>query len=102
MLHRSRIRIARLTDHLGWSRRRLVAEFRQAVGLPPKTVARVLRFDHALELWKADPTLPWTEVALAGGYNDQAHFSREVRALSGQSPSKLALQLLPESGGMAG
>ena len=62
--------------------------------------ARVLRFDRAMEYWKARPTTSWAEVALAGGYSDQAHFSREVRALSGQSPGKLAAQLLPESGGM--
>jgi AraC-like DNA-binding protein len=96
-----RVRISEITGQLGWSRRRLVEEFRNAVGLAPKTTARIMRFDHALELWKADPTQPWTEVALTSGYHDQAHFSREVRALSGQTPSELAGHLLPESGGMA-
>ncbi len=75
--------------------------FRSAVGLTPKMTARILRFDHTIERWKSAPKTPWTEVALAGGYSDQAHFSREVRALSGQPPSELAAQLLPESGGMA-
>ena len=96
-----RLQIAKITEQLGWSRRRLVEAFRSAVGFAPKTTARILRFDHTLELWKADPTLSWAELALAGGYHDQAHFSREVRALSGQPPSELAAQLLPESGGMA-
>jgi AraC-like DNA-binding protein len=95
-----RLRIAEITTQLGWSRRRLVETFRRTVGLPPKAVARVLRFDHTLELWKANPTTPWSDVAFAGGYTDQAHFSREVRELSGQTPSELAAQLLPESGGM--
>jgi AraC-like DNA-binding protein len=98
---RGRIRIAAISDELGWSRRRLVESFRSAIGLTPKTTARVLRFDHALELWKANPSLPWADVALAAGYHDQAHFSREIRALSGQPPSELATCLLPESGGMA-
>ena len=75
--------------------------FRNVVGLAPKMTARILRFDHAIERWKSAPKTPWTDVALAGGYTDQAHFSREVRALSGQTPSDLAAQLLPESGGMA-
>ncbi len=39
-------------------------------------------------------------MAFAGGYTDQAHFSREVRELSGQTPSELAAQRLPESGEM--
>jgi AraC-like DNA-binding protein len=102
VLNRShgRLRIAEITRQLGWSRRRLVETFRRMVGLPPKAVARVLRFDHTLELWKADPKTPWSDVAFAGGYTDQAHFSREVRDLSGQTPSQLAARLLPESGGM--
>lgn len=102
VLNRShgRRRIAEITKQLGWSRRRLVETFRRTVGLPPKAVARVLRFDHTLELWKADPTTPWSDVAFAGGYADQAHFSREIRQLSGQTPSELAARLLPESGGM--
>ncbi len=95
-----RLRISEITDHLGWSRRRLVEAFRRTVGVTPKALARVLRFDHALELWKADPTTSWTEVALASGFHDRAHFSREVKDLSGQTPSELASRLLPESGGM--
>ncbi len=61
-----RPRIAEITNQLGWSRRRLVERFRKTLGLPPKAVARVLRLDHTLELWKADPTTPWSDVAFAG------------------------------------
>ena len=62
--------------------------------------ARILRFDHTIERWKSAPKTPWADLALAGGYSDQAHFSREVRALSGQAPNELAAHLLPVSGGM--
>jgi AraC-like DNA-binding protein len=96
-----RVQIREISGELGWSRRRLVETFRQSVGLTPKTLARVLRFDHALSLWKADPQLPWADLAFDAGYHDQAHFSREVRALSGQTPTELSAQLLPESGGIA-
>ncbi len=95
-----RTRIGEITGRLGWSRRRLVEAFRAAVGLDPKLTARVLRFDRAMSRWKAAPQAPWAELAIACGFSDQAHFSREVRALSGQSPSELARRLLPGSGGM--
>jgi AraC-like DNA-binding protein len=95
-----RTRIAEISDELGWSRRRLVEAFRNSVGLTPKALARVLRFDRAMTLWKVDPSLRWADIAFDTGYHDQAHFSREVRALSGQTPSELAQHLLPESGGM--
>ncbi|MCM2576101.1 helix-turn-helix domain-containing protein [Streptomyces meridianus] len=52
-----------------------------AFGYGPKTLARVLRFDGALRL--ARRGVPYAEVALLAGYADQAHLSREVRALAG-------------------
>lgn len=41
--------IAELVRESGWSRRHFTARFARAVGLPPKTFSRVLRFDRAKE-----------------------------------------------------
>jgi AraC-like DNA-binding protein len=80
-----RVRVSRLAEELGWSRKRLVAGFREHVGLPPKTVARVLRFEQAVRL--AEQTdLGWLEIAFRCGYYDQAHLSRDFRAISGCTP----------------
>lgn len=46
---RGRVPVQELARDLGWSRRRLVERFRDEVGLAPKTVARLFRFEHALE-----------------------------------------------------
>jgi len=98
---RGRIKIGRIASELGWSRKRLVTRFREQIGHPPKTIARVLRFDHAMELLKTSPELRWSDVALTCGYADQSHLTHEVRELSGQTPMALSALLLPESGGMA-
>ncbi|MCP2259085.1 Helix-turn-helix domain-containing protein [Streptoalloteichus tenebrarius] len=83
------IRIATLGDQLGLSRRHLVRRFHQQIGLPPKTVARIFRFEHALTLMGADlPSM--ADVAAAAGYSDQAHLSREARALVHCAPSEIA------------
>src|SRR4029453_8275939 len=42
-----RAEIADLARALGWSHRRLIAGFRDQVGLAPKRTARILRFDRA-------------------------------------------------------
>lgn len=94
------VRIGAIGARLGWSRKRLVAAFRERIGHPPKTIARVLRFDRAMSLLKQSPRRRWSDVALSCGYHDQAHLVREVRELSGSTPNQLARLVLPDSGAM--
>ncbi|MGV9314229.1 helix-turn-helix domain-containing protein [Streptomyces sp. NPDC003691] len=53
-------------------------------GYGPKTLARVLRLRRALALTARGA--PYAAVAAAAGYADQAHFSREMRTLTGMTP----------------
>ncbi len=94
--------IAPLAEALGWSHRRLVDGFRDEIGLPPKTLARVVRFNRALRFAERNPTANWAEVASATGYYDQPHLVREFVALSGSSPTDLAARTLPPGGGVQG
>lgn len=71
---------------VGASPRQLERLFRAHVGLPPKAVARVLRFQHALRALMRDPGCTLAEVALAAGYYDQAHLVRDFRAMTGGVP----------------
>ena len=82
-------RVAALADRLGWSRKRLVARFREEVGLPPKAVARILRFRRA-ERMAAAGRPDWADIAAACGYSDQSHLVREFRALAGAAPTAWA------------
>ena len=77
------IAIGELTAELGWSRKRIVARFRDEIGLPPKAVARLLRFEHAREL---AGTMPWGELAFECGFSDQSHLIAEFRRITGRTP----------------
>jgi len=79
------VRVGDLQQELGWSRKRLVAAFREHVGLTPKAVARVLRFERAVRLAE-ESELGWRDIAFRCGYYDQAHLIREFRAISGCTP----------------
>ena len=81
--------IGALADEVGWSRRHLVGRFREQVGLPPKTVARILRFERAYGHVDR-PGVSWTRVAHECGYADQAHLIREFREFTGATPGEVA------------
>ena len=79
-----RVTIARLAGEAGWSRKHLAARVRAELGLSPKTLARVARFDRAVALIGTTASL--ADLAAACGYADQAHLNHEFRALAGQTP----------------
>ena len=96
--HDGRVRIDALAGRLDCSRARFAGRFRDALGLSPKAVARVHRFQAARRRLEAgDAGL--AAVALDAGYYDQAHFNREFRALAGCTPLAYRRELRPDQGG---
>ena len=89
--------IGGICDRLGRSRRHLAARFREQVGLPPKTVARIFRFDRAVSML-AQPGAGLAGVAVECGYYDQAHLNRDFREFAGTSPAAFARQMMPDGG----
>ena len=80
------VRVRELAAEAGWSTRHLTARFRAEVGLAPKSVARLARVERSASLLRAGR--PLADVAYAGGYADQPHFTREFRALVGCTPGE--------------
>lgn len=71
----------------GLSRRRFSQLFREQVGITPKLYCRLIRFREVVRQIAAGGPVVWADVALAGGYYDQAHLAHEFRDFSGISPS---------------
>jgi AraC-like DNA-binding protein len=91
--------IHKLAEELGWSHRRLIARFHEYIGLAPKAVARVMRFDAAVRALRSAAG-ELAEVAFECGYYDQAHMNRDFRDLAGTTPQAFQSSLL-DSGGLA-
>lgn len=80
--------VAGVADRTGWSERQLRRHCLNWFGYGPKTLGRIMRFDRALAL--TDVGVAAVDVAARCGYSDQAHLSRDVKALSGLTLGQLA------------
>jgi transcriptional regulator GlxA family with amidase domain len=81
------VAVSSLAQELGWSRKRIVARFREEIGLPPKATARLLRFDRARTLAEGAERRDWTRIAVECGYYDQSHLINDFGAFTGRTPA---------------
>jgi AraC-like DNA-binding protein len=90
------VRMSRLAASTGWTRQHLARRFTDEIGMGPKTLARVVRFERANSMLRSrNGSLAIADVAAACGYYDQAHLNRDFGELAGCSPSTLVREDLP-------
>ncbi|MDH3591208.1 MAG: helix-turn-helix domain-containing protein [Planctomycetota bacterium] len=77
-----------ITARTGIHPRRLERLFRDEVGLTPKQLARIARFQRVFRMVESTERLDWAGAALACGYADQSHLIREFRRLAGLTPDR--------------
>ncbi|WP_344661399.1 AraC family transcriptional regulator [Catenulispora subtropica] len=81
------VRIGDLVSESGWSHRYVARMFGGRIGLTPKQLAGVIRFERAaLELGRR----PLAEIAAVHGYSDQSHLTRDVIRYADETPTRLA------------
>jgi AraC-like DNA-binding protein len=80
-----------LAGHLDWSHKRLLAGFREPVGVLPKATAKTVRFNRVLRLPRTDYRINWASVAQDCGYYDQAHMIREFKSFIGCTMKELKI-----------
>lgn len=93
LLQRSRgtASIARIAEQVGLSQRHLTTLFRREVGHTPKGVAMLMRFEYATARLadgaRRNRDVDFAGIAVAAGYADQAHLTREFVRYAGISPA---------------
>jgi AraC-like DNA-binding protein len=95
---RGRASVQDVADAVGWSTRHLRAVCAEAVGLPPKRLARIVRIRQAVRCLRVPDPPGLAALALDSGYCDQAHMTREFQALLGEPPAAFARRLTASAG----
>ncbi len=80
------IPVSVLCETTGWSAKRLISMFRDHVGVPPKTAARLLRFEHLVRQLDDPARRVLSARALDAGFYDQSHLTRDFLAFAGTTP----------------
>jgi AraC-like DNA-binding protein len=89
---RGRAGVRDVAAALGVGERWLERAFARQIGYGPKTLARIVRLQHAVSLLQGGAAPSWTALAYDAGYADQAHLVREFRALAGVTPGAYAAE----------
>lgn len=76
-----------LAEWLGVSQRRLLRRYHLQVGLTPKKVHRIARFQRVIGASMASRQNNWSALAADCGYYDQSHLIRDFHLLGGMTPT---------------
>jgi len=85
--NRGFVDISKLALEVNLSTRNLERKFDEIIGVSPKALARVIRFDNLKNELILTPQTSLTDLAFRYGYFDQAHFIHDFKNFAGQTPS---------------
>ncbi len=69
------------------SARHFYRKFNERMGIGPKLFDRVVRFQKAFFMKNANPHLDWLSIALACGYYDYQHLSKDYKFFTNMTPT---------------
>lgn len=99
---RGRVSVSALGRALGLSPRQVERRFCAALGIGPKSLCRVMRFQAVVRAIARSRRPDWAGLAVDCGFSDQSHLTNEVRRLSGLTPGGLAQKRAPSARGEPG
>ena len=81
------IRVGQLAEESTLSRRQFERRFVERIGVSPKSLAQIVKFQHVLQSMKNVERL--THLAYDAEYYDQSHFIKDFRKRSGATPKQI-------------
>jgi AraC-like DNA-binding protein len=78
------------------SHRQFDRKFINRMGISPKEYLRIVRFDHAYRMKNHYPEMSWFNIAIACGYFDYQHLSKDYITFTGHTPTAFFAMESPE------
>lgn len=82
-----------LAREAGLSEKRFIDVFRREVGMNPRLLTRISRFQRVLARTREPDAPHWADLASNHGYFDQSHLIRDFLAFSGSTPAEYVRRL---------
>jgi AraC-like DNA-binding protein len=82
------MRVQELASHLGYTKRYLDRLFQEHVGVSPKSLASILRFQEVYQGWMQHQSPPFFRDQWPAYYYDQSHFIKEFKRFTGFTPQQ--------------
>ena len=90
--------VRELERRTGYTQRYLEILFKNQVGLSPKFLARIFRFQRSYRRWAEKRRFDDMKNELYSHYYDQSHFTKEFKRMTGFSPEHFRSQVANEFG----
>jgi len=93
-----RVEIGALADRFHWNARTIRRDFHAACGYGPKHFQRIMRIQRAIRESHSPVRPSLAEIAVAAGFADQPHMTRDFRDITGFTPAQHLSTTRPEFG----
>lgn len=81
--------LTEISDKTGLSQRQIERLFKTRLGMTAKNYQRIIRIRKAISFIQENKQMPLAEVAVELGFSDQAHMTREFKAIARITPGRL-------------
>jgi AraC-like DNA-binding protein len=83
------IKVDQISQQACISTRQLERQFKERIGVSPKSYTKLRRMSNAWNILENNPKLTWTQIAHLCHYADQMHLIRDFKEFTGVTPSIL-------------